>query len=59
MIEMFLLEVREGIEYSTFEDQSKILDLLNVSGKLAIENIEKINNITCLLNTEQQRLSLV
>ena len=59
LIEMFLSEVREGIEHSTFEDQRKILDLLNVRGKLAIENNEKVIYITCLLNPEPQRLSLV
>ncbi len=43
---MFLSEVREGIERSTFEDQRKILDLLNVRGKLAIENAEIFFNPT-------------
>ena len=59
LIEMFLSEVREGIENSTFEYQRKVLDLLSVSGKLAIENNEKVIYITCLLNPESQWLSLV
>ena len=59
LIEMFLSEVREGIEHSTFEEQRKILDLLNVRGKLAMENNEKVIYKTCLLNPEPQRLSLV
>ena len=58
LIEMFLSEVREGIEHSTFKDQRKILDLLNVRGKLAIENDKKVIYITCLLNPEPQPVSL-
>jgi hypothetical protein len=43
---MVLSEVKHGIEYTSFEEHQKIVDLQNVHGKLAIENNEKVIDIT-------------
>jgi len=47
---------REGLEVATFEQKRQLIDLLDVRGKLAIENDEKVVYIKCILG--QQLLSV-
>jgi site-specific DNA recombinase len=56
-IESFCAEVRDGLDNATFEDKRKYIELLDVRGKLAIENDEKVVYIRCLLG--KQRVSVV
>ncbi len=46
LIEKYLSEVKQGIGYSSFEEYQEIVALQNVHGKLAIENNEKVIDIT-------------
>jgi hypothetical protein len=55
--EAFCAEVRDGLENATFEDKRKYIELLDVRGKLAIENDEKVVYVRCLLG--KQRVSVV
>ena len=57
MIQSFCAEVADGLDNATFEDKRQYFDLLDVRGKLAVENNEKVVYAKCKI--EQQRLSLV
>jgi len=56
-IETFCAEVREGLEAATFEDKQRYLELLDVRGKLAVEDGEKVVYARCKIG--EQRLSEV
>ena len=56
-IEAFCSEVHEGLEYATFEDKQRYLELLNVHGTVAVENDERVIYITCRLG--KQRVVLI
>ena len=58
-IESFCESARSGLDHATFEVKRKLIELLDVRGKLAIENEEKVIYISCKLLTEPQRRSLV
>jgi len=55
-IEAFCAQVREGLENATFEQKRQLIDMLDVRGKLAIENDEKVVYVKCFLG--QQLLSV-
>jgi len=48
-IEIFCAQVREGQENATFEQKRQLIDMLDVRGKLAIENDEKVVYVKCIL----------
>ena len=52
-MEAFCAEVRVGIDNATFEDKRRYFDLLDVHGKLAVENDEKVIYITCLVGKQR------
>lgn len=52
-IEAFCAEVRVGLENATFEDKRRYFDLLDVHGKLAVENDERVIYITCLIGKQR------
>ncbi|MBI4772004.1 MAG: hypothetical protein HY784_16710 [Chloroflexi bacterium] len=56
-IESYCAEVREGLDNATFEDKRRYFELLDVRGKLAVENGEKVVYARCRLG--EQRLSQV
>ena len=56
-IETFCAEVREGLEAATFEDKLRYFELLDVRGKLAVEDGEKVVYARCKIG--EQRLSEV
>jgi site-specific DNA recombinase len=53
-IEDFCKSVRAGLEAVTFRDRRRIIELLDVRGKIAVEENEKVVYIRCLLG--QRRL---
>jgi site-specific DNA recombinase len=55
-IEEWCAEVRTGLDMATFEDKLRYFDLLDVRGKLAFENNEKVVYIKCKVG--KQRVSL-
>ncbi len=56
-ITAFAESIKDGIRKADFETKRRIIDLLDVRGKLAIESGEKVVYVTCKL--EQQPQSLV
>ena len=56
-LKAFCEEVRVGLDHATFEDKRRYFDLLDVRGKLAIENDGKVIYVKCLLG--KQRVSVV
>jgi site-specific DNA recombinase len=46
-LEAFCAEVRTGLDNATFEDKRRYFDLLDVRGKLTIENNEKVAYLSC------------
>jgi len=55
-IEAFCAKIREGLDIATFEQKRQVIDMLDVRGKLAIENDEKVVYVKCILG--QQLLSV-
>jgi hypothetical protein len=55
-IEAFCDSIRDNIDLFAFEGMRRILDLLDVRGKLAIENEEKVIYVKCIIG--QQLLSV-
>ncbi len=55
-IEAFCGELRLRLDNATFEQQRQLIDMLDVRGKLAIENNEKVVYVKCILG--QQLLSV-
>lgn len=56
-MEHFCAAIRDGLDSASFKDKLRIFDLLNVRGKLAVENEEKVVYIKC--QVAQQQLSVV
>jgi len=56
-IEAFCAQIRTGLDMVTPEVKQQIIELLDVRGKMALENNEKVVYVKCLLG--QQRLSVV
>ena len=55
-IEAFCAQLRPSLEDTDFEQKRQIIDMLDVRGKLAIENDEKVVYVKCILG--QQLLSV-
>ncbi|MBI4789319.1 MAG: recombinase family protein [Chloroflexi bacterium] len=55
-IEEWCAQIREGLDNATFEDKRRYFTLLDVRGKLAIENNEKVVYIKCKIG--KQRVSV-
>jgi site-specific DNA recombinase len=51
-------QVRSRLDDASFEDMRRLIDLLDVNGKLDIENEEKVIYIKCLISP-QQRLQML
>src|SRR5712692_4379616 len=52
-IEAFCATAREGLDNATFEDKRRYFELLDVRGKLAFENGEKVVYVTCLIGKQR------
>jgi len=56
-IEEFCRQVGEGLDKASFEDKQQILDFLDVRGKLAVEDGQKVVYVRCVI--DQARLPIV
>jgi hypothetical protein len=55
-VESFVRAVADGIKDVNFETKRRIIDLLDVRGKLAIENEKKVVYVSCKLGEQQRSL---
>jgi hypothetical protein len=53
-IEAFCAEVRESFDTATFEDKKRYFELLDVRGKLAVEDGEKVIHVRCKLGKQRR-----
>jgi site-specific DNA recombinase len=56
LIEDFCAKIRPKLEEATFDTRRQIIELLDVRGKIAYENDEKVIYLKCLITPEQQPL---
>ncbi len=49
-IETFCRHVGEGLQNATFEDKRRVLEALDVQGKLAVEDGQKIVYVSCVID---------
>lgn len=57
-IEKFCAEIRGKLEAASFESKRHLIEMLDVHGKLIIENDEKIVEVTCLITPQRVSLAL-
>ena len=57
-IEVFCAKIRNGLEQADFNTKRQIIELLDIRGKIAFENNEKVLYIKCLI-TQQPLLPIV
>jgi len=53
-IEAFCAKIRNGLDQADFNTKRQIIELLDVRGKVAFENNEKVLYLKCLITSEQQ-----
>ncbi len=58
-IEAFCAKIRDGLDKADFNTKRQIIELLDIRGKIAFENNEKVLYIKCLIETspEQRQVS--
>jgi site-specific DNA recombinase len=56
MIEAFCAKIKPKLEQVNFDTRRQIIELLDVRGKIAFENYEKVIYLKCLITQEQQPL---
>jgi hypothetical protein len=49
-IEAFCAKIREGLDKANFNTRRQIIELLDIRGKIAIENGEKVIYLKCLID---------
>lgn len=54
-IEAFCAKIRHGLDTADFNTKRQIIELLDIRGKIAFENNEKVMYLKCLLDTQQQQ----
>lgn len=52
-IEMFCAKIRKGLDKADFNIKRQIIELLDIRGKIAFENNEKVLYIKCLIQPQQ------
>jgi hypothetical protein len=52
-IEAFCAKIRNGLDQADFNTKRQIIELLDVRGKVAFENNEKVIYIKCLIPQQQ------
>ena len=60
MIEIFCAKIRNGLDEADFNARRQIIELLDIRGKIAFENGEKVIYLKCLITPQgqQQRLPM-
>lgn len=54
-IEAFCAKIRKGLKKADFKTKRQIVDLLDIRGKVAFENGEKVIYLRCLINIQEQQ----
>jgi hypothetical protein len=57
-IQKFCDGIRDRVDTASFEEKRQLLELLDVRGKLAVENDEKVVHVTCLIKLQPVSLAL-
>jgi site-specific DNA recombinase len=57
-IEAFCAKIRKGLDRADFKTKRQMVDLMDVRGKLAYENNQKVLYIKCLIQPQQVSLAL-
>lgn len=57
-IEAFCAKIRKGLEKADFKAKRQIIELLDIRGKIAFENGQKVLYLRCLINPQEQQLRL-
>ncbi len=52
-IKSFCDKIRKGLDQADFKTRRKILELLDIRGKIAVENDERVIYLKCLIGPEQ------
>jgi hypothetical protein len=58
-IEEFCAKIRKGLDNADFNAKRQIIQLLDIRGKIAYENGERVLSLKCLIDTQQQQVSRV
>ncbi|MBK8421043.1 hypothetical protein [Candidatus Villigracilis saccharophilus] len=53
-IEAFCAKIKNGLEQADFNTKRQIIELLDVRGKIAFENNEKVLYLKCLISQQQR-----
>jgi hypothetical protein len=57
-IQEYCDSIRDRVDTASFDEKRQLIELLDVRGKLAIENGEKVVYVTCLLEPQPVSLAL-
>jgi len=57
-IEAFCAKIRKGLDHADFNTKRQIIDLLDIRGKIAFENGQKVLYLRCLIDTQEQQQRL-
>ena len=57
-IEEFCTKIRKGLNHADFKAKRQIIELLDVRGKIAFENGQKVIYLRCLIDTQEQQQRL-
>jgi hypothetical protein len=52
-IEAFCAKIRHGLDQADFNTKRQIIELLDIRGKIAFENNEKVLYLKCLISQQQ------
>jgi hypothetical protein len=54
-IEEFCAKIRKGLNYADFNSKRQIIELLDIKGKVAFENGERVLHLKCLITFQEQQ----
>ena len=57
-IEEFCTKIRRGLDHADFNAKRQIIELLDIRGKIAFENGQKVIYLKCLIDTQEQQQRL-
>ena len=57
-IEAFCAKIKKGLDHADYKTKRRIIELLDISGKIAFENGEKVLYLKCLLDPKEQQQRL-
>ena len=57
-IEAFCAKIRTGLDQADFNAKHQIIELLDIRGKIALENGQKVVYLKCLIDPKEQQQRL-